>query len=190
MKVVIGLVGRIGSGKTVVANYLNEKYNAESKRFSQILMDILDRLYMPNNRNNLQKLGALLRREFGEDVIVNAFERDLKSINAKTIAIDGIRYRNEVKMLRKFKRNILIFIDAPSKLRYERVRKRGEKGESEITYGEFMKAEECETERYIGKIKTEAEYIIDNSGTLNDLFKSVDKIMKNENILPIHNHNP
>ncbi|MFQ6137212.1 MAG: AAA family ATPase, partial [Candidatus Hydrothermarchaeales archaeon] len=141
MKLVVGLVGRIGSGKGVVSEHLHEKYGASQHRFSQVLMDLLDRLYLPHDREYLQDLGACIRNTLGMEVIVDAFKRDLESDDSDIIVVDGIRYENEVEMLRSFENNLLIFIDAPPKLRYERCRDRGEKGEAGITFEEFLEAE-------------------------------------------------
>jgi dephospho-CoA kinase len=88
MQLVIGLVGRIGSGKTAVSEYLQEKYGAKEHRFSQILMDILDRLYLPHERAHLQNLGRSLRAELGEDVIVNAFRQDLERDISEILIVD------------------------------------------------------------------------------------------------------
>jgi len=179
MKLVIGLVGKIGSGKTIVSDYLHEKYGAKQMRFSQILMDILDRLYLPHERKHLQRLGHSLRTSLGEDVIVNAFGRDMEKDPSRVIAVDGIRYMNEVKMLRKFENNLLIFVDAPADIRYGRCRTRGEKGEDKIEFEEFLKAEERETERHIDEIGGIADYRIENTKSLEELYKEVDRILKN-----------
>lgn len=178
MKLLIGLAGSIGSGKTIISEHLHERYKASEKRFSQILMDILDRLYLTYERKNLQKLGACLRESLGEDVIVNAFQKDLEKDDSDIIVIDGIRYMNEVNMLRKFENNILLFIDAPSELRYKRCRKRGEKGENKIDFEEFLKAEKMETERYLPEIEKIADYRIKNNGTTEELFQRIDEILK------------
>jgi len=78
MKLVIGLVGKNGSGKTTVSKRIQDNYGGKEHRFSQILMDILDRLYLPHERTYLQKLGKSLRAELGPDVIANAFKKDLE----------------------------------------------------------------------------------------------------------------
>ncbi|MFQ5800532.1 MAG: AAA family ATPase [Candidatus Hydrothermarchaeales archaeon] len=178
MKLVIGLAGKIGSGKSEIGNYLSKKYGASQHRFSQILMDILKRLHRPPEREALQKLGASLRSQLGPDVLVAAFKADLDEDQREMLVIDGIRYENEVELLRGFKNNILLFVSAPSEARYERVKKRGEKGEHNITFEEFKEAEERETERYLGVIAKKADYVLDNSGTKEELYKRVDAILK------------
>ena len=78
----------------------------------------------------------------------------------------------------KEKDGVLLFVTASPEVRYERAVKRGEKGEAEITYEQFLENEKAETEKYIEKIKESADYIIDNSGTLDELHDKVDGIME------------
>ncbi len=182
MKFVIGLCGRIGSGKTVVSEYLHKNYGASQRRFSQILMDILDRLYLPHNREYLQKLGAALRNSIGPDVVANAFEKDIENEKNEIVVIDGIRYPNEVKLLRKFENNILIYINAPAEIRYGRCISRGEKGERNISFEKFIESENRETEKQIDEIGKTADYRIENSGSIEELYIWIEKIIRERNI--------
>jgi dephospho-CoA kinase len=141
-------------------------------------MDILARLYLPDKREYLQLLGECLREKLGKDVIVNAFRKDIERDRAEILVIDGIRYWNEVELLRSFENNVLIFVTAPSEIRYNRCTKRGEKGEARITYEEFLKAEERETERRIDEIGKKADYILENTGTKEELIGKVEEIIK------------
>ena len=177
MKLVIGLVGEIGGGKTAVSNHLKEKYSASQHRFSQILMDVLDRLHLPHDRELLQNLGHSLRESLGDDVIVKAFEQDLKNETADIVIIDGIRYWNEVELLRKFEPNILIYVTAPAEARYERCKSRGEKGESSISFEEFTQNENRETERFVSEIGEKADHKLENTGTLEELLQKLDSIV-------------
>jgi dephospho-CoA kinase len=182
MTLFIGLAGRIGSGKTVVSKQLQEKYGAREHRFSEILEDILDRLHLPHRREYLQKLGKILREEFGQDVLVDAMRKSLEHEKAGVVVIDGVRYRNEVEMLRSLHKNILIFITAPPRLRYERTVKRGTRGEATITYNEFLANEKAATERELNTVKREADFVLDNTGTLGELFEKVDVIMRDSGV--------
>ncbi len=177
MKLVIGLVGEIGGGKTAVSNHLRDKYGASQHRFSQILMDILGRLHLPNDRELLQNLGHSLRESLGDDVIVKAFEQDLRDEDSDVIIIDGIRYRNEVELLRKFKPSVLIYVTAPVEARYERCKSRGEKGESSISLEKFTQNESRETERFVPEIGEKADFKLENTGTLEELLQKVDEII-------------
>ena len=178
MKLVIGLSGRIGSGKGTIGDYLADKYGAEGRRFSDILIDLLVRLHIPVERGALQKMGATLRSIFGDDVLIHAMKKDLEEAEADIVMVDGVRYPNEVEMLRAFEKSILFFVDAPPKTRFERVRKRGEKGEEKIDFQEFLRSEQRETERHLDEVRAMADYKLDNSGSFEDLYKQIDKALK------------
>jgi dephospho-CoA kinase len=178
MKLVIGLTGNIGAGKTIISDHLHKKYGADQVRFSRILMDVLDRLYLPQDRKNLQTLGVVVRESFGEDVIVNAFKKDLEKSRSHVVVVDGIRYMNEVEMLRSFQNSILLFLDAPPELRYKRVVLRGEKGEEKITFDDFLKSGQRGTEKGLPEIKKVADHVIENDGSVEHLLKRIDDIVK------------
>ncbi len=182
MSYVIGLVGRIGSGKTVVSKHLQEKYGGREYRFSQILEDILKRLHLPADRSNLQKLGACLRRDFGDDVISRVMRKDIENSKSKLLIVDGIRYASEVEMIRSFKKNVLIFITASPDIRYARCVERGKRGEDNLTYKEFLRNERAETERWINSLSNISDYIVDNNSTKEDLINQINRIMRNEGI--------
>lgn len=177
MKHVIGLSGKMGSGKTVVSDYLRTRYGARQMRFSKILMDVLERLHMPLKRESLQKLGHGLRISLGEDVIVNAARGDIESESSDFIVIDGVRYPNEVDMIKEFEGGLIIYIDAPAKVRYLRCVERGEKGESEISFEQFLAAEEMETERHLDEIAKLADHTIENTSSIEELRKKIDDIL-------------
>ena len=83
MKIIIGLIGSIASGKGTVAKYLKEKYQAETFKFSKILRDMLKRAYLDQNRDNLIKISLALREAFGQDILAKIISRELDFINDK-----------------------------------------------------------------------------------------------------------
>jgi dephospho-CoA kinase len=177
MILVIGLAGRIAAGKGAAAEYLKKKYKAEQFVYSDILCGILERLHIEPTRENLQKLGKGLRESLGEKVLVNAMRGNLAESKAELRLIDGIRYVNEVDMLRSFPHNRLIFIDSPLELRYERAKKRAEKGEASLTLIEFKEKEKAATEMELDKVKAMADCVIDNTGSIKDLHAKIDPLL-------------
>ncbi len=178
MTLYIGLAGRIGSGKSSVSQHLQKKYRAKERRFSKILEDILDRLYLPHKREYLQRLGRSLRDELGHDVIVDAMKKDLKKEKAGVVVIDGLRYENEARMLRSLKKNLLIFVSATPELRYQRTVQRGTRGEAAISFEQFLANEKAATERGLGIVEKNADHVLENTGTLKELIQKVDAVMK------------
>jgi dephospho-CoA kinase len=178
MRLVIGLAGRIGSGKSEIGKYLSNNYGASQHRFSQILEDLIKRLHITPERETLQRLGAALRSSISQGVLVNAFKADIEGAASDIVVVDGIRYLNEVEMLREFKKNILIYTSVPSAIRYERIKKRGERGESNLTFEEFMEAENRETEKHLDEVKAVADIVLDNSGSKEEFHRKIDEIIK------------
>jgi dephospho-CoA kinase len=176
---IIGLVGRIASGKTIVADYLVRERGMMYYRFSDVLKDILGRLHMPNDRQNLQNLGLGLRRAFGEGVLAAALRRDIQEGPEGDIVVDGIRYPEEYEMVREMGGTV-IYVTAPVEVRYARAVGRGTRGEGGMNLEEFKKGEEKETERLIDQLGEKADLTLTNTGTIDELKRKVEEALKSK----------
>lgn len=178
---IIGLVGRQGSGKGTVAKILQEKHGAVLFRFSAILGDILDRVAIEKTRENLIKISEALRDKFGEDVLAYAIEKDAATTEADLVVIDGIRRPEDITALEPLQQFVLVHVDAPAELRYQRILGRSEKpGESTVSYEDFLKVENtAPTEITIPSVEARANVTIDNSGTYAELVSRVDTLVAN-----------
>lgn len=179
-KIIIGISGQISAGKDTVANYIMQKYNAKQLKFSKVLRDILQRIYKDINRENMSKLSTALRQVFGEDMLVNIIYNDINNSQEEIIVLDGVRRMPDIEMLQPIPGFKLFYIDAGIDTRYERLIQRSENSDDRAkSFEEFKKDHELETELQILGLKDHADYIIDNSGSLNDLYKQVDTIIFN-----------
>lgn len=177
-KLIIGLVGRQGSGKGTAAKILQEKYQAELFRFSSILGTVLDRLAIDKTRDNLIQLSEGLRKGFGEDVLAYAIEQDALNAKSDIVVIDGIRRIEDIAALEPLPHFKLVEIAAPAKVRYDRMTHRGEKsGENEMSYDEFAELEQAPTEVTIPSVAARAWKAIDNGGTAEELEAKIDAMM-------------
>ena len=95
-RTVIGLVGELASGKGTVAEYIQKKTHASQARFSQLLLDVLNRLALKTNRENFSALAQALRKTFGKDVIGKALKNDIAHLKETVTLIDGIRIKQDV----------------------------------------------------------------------------------------------
>ncbi len=178
-KLIIGLVGKRGSGKSTVAGYLKTNYKVEIRKFSQPLSRILDKLALPNTRENFQDLAIALRRAFGQGVLVGPLKKFINESPAKIVVVDGLRVWAELEMLRSFKNNLLVYIAASAKMRFERLKKSGGKaGREGVDFKEFLRLDRRETELFIKRIGKKADVVVDNAGTKEDLYKKIDQIIK------------
>lgn len=181
-KIIIGLVGSLASGKETTKKYLAEKYNAKDCRFSSILRDVLERVALPNSRDNLQKLSTVLRASFGENLLAKAIAMDASKLEAQIVVIDGVRRFTDIEHLNELPNFILVKIDADPKIRYERMKLRNENAGDDVkTFEEFMSDHDKEADRQIPEVMKTAQYSIDNSGTLEDLYRQIDELLEKLN---------
>jgi dephospho-CoA kinase len=177
-RIVIGLVGRKGSGKGTVARLLKERYGASVYRYSDLLRDMLDRLFVEKTRENLIALSEILRKQYGEDVLKNAMLEQVRRDSAKLIVIDGIRRLDDLTRLDELGSFYLVNITAPVELRYERATARGENaGETTRTFASFQEMETAPTEKTIGDVEPKAWKSLDNTGSYDELAAKVDELM-------------
>jgi len=178
-KIILGFTGLPASGKGTAAKYFVEKYEAKSFRFSTIMRDLLDRLYMPHSRENMSHISTVLRQNFSEDIFAKVMAEDVKQAEVELVVIDGARRLADIEHLRKIPGFKLVSIEVEMKTRYERLIKRGENpDDNSKTWEAFQADHELETEQTIPELMSQADAVIDNNGTLEDLYKQLDKLIK------------
>ena len=120
---IIGVTGKIGSGKGELSKYLAENgFNklafGEEVRKEALLRGIAE------TRENLQRLGYQLREGKEECILARRLVDQIKTTN--DYVIDGFRYPDQIKMFyERFENFYLIAVDASEELRYGRLKKRG-----------------------------------------------------------------
>ena len=174
---VIGVIGTKGSGKDTLAGHIAKKYHGGHHAHSEIYREILEVLHMPNSRINLIKL-VELRKVFGENVLVHALNKKLLEEKRDLQVVTGIRFANELENIRSFDHNIVLYVDAPIELRYERHMHRKQSAQDEdVSFADFVKTEDLETERHIVELGKQADYRIENAGSLGEFLKQADDIV-------------
>jgi dephospho-CoA kinase len=177
-KIIIGLVGPIASGKDVSKKYIEEHYGASSYKFSTVLRDILNRLYLPINREHMQNLSLDLRNRFGSDILAKVITADAKNDKGEVVIIDGVRRMDDIVHLSNLPEFKLISIEADINIRYERMKLRNEnEGDAAKTFAEFENDCQKEAEQEIPVVVSHAAYRLDNNGSLEELHAQIDKII-------------
>lgn len=172
----IGLTGTNGAGKGEVAAYLAKKGYVYFS-LSDLIREELLKNGKEVTRDNLIKKGNELREKFGPDILAKLI---MKRVKEKAV-VDSIRNPNEVEYLRKQKNFILLAIDSPVELRYDRVKKRG-RVESASTLQEFIKKEEeemtnLEKGQQIQNCMKMADFVVINDGSLEDLHQMLEEML-------------
>jgi len=178
-KTIIGFAGEIGCGKDTAVNYFKDKYGAVPIKFSALLRDVLNRLYLDVSRENLQKLSTILRDNFGQDLFSKVVAKDVENSKEKIIVIDGVRRQTDLENLKILPGFKLVYIKTDGKIRFDRIVKRGENaGDQTKTFEQFKLENQAEAENQIRELKTHANVVIDNNRALEDLYEQLDKLIK------------
>jgi len=177
-KIILGFVGEMVSGKGTVAEHLQKNHRASTHRFSTMLRDVADRVYLEKSRFNLQKLSQVLRENFSQDIMARVIAEEVKNDASKIVIIEGIRRFADIEYLKRIENFKLVYITADIKTRYERLTKRQENTDDQLkTFEDFKKDHEHESESQVQEVGKTAEYIIDNKGNFDELYKQVDEIL-------------
>ncbi len=179
MKIIIGLVGEKGCGKgtfkDLLVEFVHDKKIAHV-RFSDVLTETLKLWGIPVSRENLQKLSPTMVQAYGEGILTRAVRKRVEDIDADIVILDGVRWLSDAEMLRQLPNNLLVYITADAKTRYERTKGRKEKaGEENATWEKFLLEEQAETEKAIPLIGAFANHMIFNTGPLEELREEVKK---------------
>ncbi len=178
-KIILGLVGQLASGKDSAKKYLIENYGASGHRFSSMLRDVLNRLYIPVSRHNLQDLSLILRQKFGEDALARVIAEEVKEDTREIVIVDGVRRLEDIAYLKSIPGFHLLSLEVKPEIRYERMVKRNENaGDAEKSYDDFLADGAREAELEIPKVMESADYHVDNNGSIADLKKQLDKIIE------------
>jgi len=179
-KIILGFVGPLSSGKEASKKYLEEKYGASSHRFSMALRDILNRLYLPITRENMQDLSLDLRNRFGSETLAKVMAQDAKNDDNEVVIIDGVRRFADITFLKDIPGFKLVSIDADPEIRYKRMLLRNENiGDSEKSFEDFLADGKREAELEIPKVMEISQYKINNNGSFEDLYQQINEIINN-----------
>lgn len=190
---IIGLTGGIGSGKSLVANYLAQKgvpvYNSDSraKELMNFSVDLKQKIIELLGENAYQN-NELNRAYIGEKVFNNV--ELLQKLNAIVHPIMRKDFEDWVENYKKnnhkfcikeaailfesgaYKNcNYIVVVTADEKIRTQRVMKRDSITKEQIL--QRMKQQMSEQEKI-----SKADYVINNSSTIENLYLETEKLYK------------
>src|SRR4029077_18609005 len=118
-RLVIGITGRIGSGKTTVGRYLESRYGFQYLRYSEVLAEWQAK--DSESKAQLQKVGwEVMAGGMQAELNRRLIARITLDVN---VAVDGLRHPLDYDALRtSFSASFrLLYIDSPPELRFERL---------------------------------------------------------------------
>lgn len=179
---VVGLVGEKGSGKGTFAELLENGAPAGKRvvrvRFSDLLRETLDLWRIAKTREHLQTLAAIMVKHYGPETLAHATVHRVAEAKADVVLLDGVRWEADRLLIRSFEHNLLVYITASPRIRYERLRGRSENAkEGQTTYEQFLKEEHAVTEHAIPAIGATADIRIVNEGSRDELRRYINAVI-------------
>lgn len=165
MKLVVGMVGENGAGKSTFAKSLIDllgSKNCKIVKSSDILIETLNLWGIPSTRINLQKLAQAMV-EIKPGALTDAVRNRIKTIHADVVIFDGVRWFSDEDLIRSYSRNLLVYVTASPEVRFNRLKNRNEKiGENNLTRERFALEEKMPTELQVPEIGSRADITINN----------------------------
>ena len=168
---IIGLTGKNGAGKGEIASFLRDK-SFYYYSLSDVIREELESKGTPITRENLIATGNDLRERNGPDVLARLTLRKIDP--NRNYVIDSIRNPAEVLALRQAGDFVLLNVDAPAEIRFERIRSRGREQDPQ-TLEDFLRVEKAEKQNQakhkqsIEDTQAMSDYTILNEGSMEDL---------------------
>ena len=170
----IGLAGTFASGKDTLANYLVAEYNYYQESGGDLIRGLSMKRHGSMERPQVRETAQYYRTTYGPQVFIDMQLKNFETHKAvkSGLVINGLRALGEAKTLKKMGA-MIVFVDAPVELRYERMKSRSRDKETEITLDEFKTREQ--TEWYAGNrdvdfnlrdIKKMADIVLENRSDL------------------------
>ena len=176
---IIGLTGKNGSGKGEVVKFLQER-GFQALSLSDVLREEAQKQGKSVTREFLVELGNRIRQEFGPGELA---ERIFACLDPeKNYVIDSIRHPAEVQVFKRRRDFYLLNIQAPQKLRFERLRQRARENDPR-TFEEFLALEAREaasaksSAQQLDQAISLAILTVENGGPLRDLHEKIKQLL-------------
>ncbi|MFP9097934.1 AAA family ATPase [Flavobacterium sp. RHBU_24] len=168
----IGLSGRICSGKSFLAKKLAKDYDIQIVSFGSYLFSYSTANELPTDRNSLQDLGEQLVKNDPENFVDNVLVH-AGNIN-DVIIIEGIRHQVIYNILKDISsKAIFMYVDENVNLRYKRYIDRTKEIDDKVSFNEFLQIDNHIVEQEIESLRKLYDIFITSNDTNDELLEKV-----------------
>jgi dephospho-CoA kinase len=178
---VIGLTGSIGAGKDVVSKYLVSNYGYTQITVGDVVREAIKDKGIEITRENIDAFSQEMRDKFGADYWIKQCVKKAK--NYPKSVIDGVRLPSDNEAIKsEFGEDYILFkVDAEPMVRFQRLQSRG-RSDLPKDLAQFESQESGQNKMFkLDETFKAASAVIDNSATLENLYKNTDFVMKKFN---------
>lgn len=180
------VVGLPGSGKSTIAEMLREE-KFDVIEYGDIWRELLKKAKIPlNDPKATREFTARLREKYGKDIYSKYAVKKIRK-SMKHIVLMGLRSTYELDYIKKKVDKVdIIAVRSPFEARFNRLKRRA-KPEDPKTIDDFKWLETREKRGFLPDKKEEkhgvlvimkqADYVIDNSGTKEELKLKLDRVL-------------
>ena len=173
---IVGVAGRNGSGKDEVVNYLHDQCGIPVLSAGDVVRKLAKKENRSPTRQNLHKISEKYMQQKGRDYLAKRLIEIIEENDWSAVAVTGVRSPQDVAAFRTHfgddLRLVRVRVGNPV-LRFERVRRRNETRDPK-TWGAFIEQEREEEELFkIGQAVDQADFTIENSGSLTRLYQEI-----------------
>ncbi|MFA7074059.1 MAG: AAA family ATPase [Endomicrobiaceae bacterium] len=178
---IIGLTGSYCSGKDTVADYIVQNNGFLHFSLSDEIRFIMKAKNIESTRENLIVFGTKLRQEQGNDVLAKSVISKFEP--GKNYCITSIRHTQEVLRFKTIKNFVLVNVDAPQSLRFERMQRRKRSGDPE-TLEKFIELENKEAQssgsgQQVSLCSKMADItFVNDTDNIKELYLKIDELLK------------
>jgi dephospho-CoA kinase len=179
---IIGIAGSFGAGKGVVVDYLVTKKGFTHYSASGFITEEIVRRGMPVNRDSMIVVANDMRAHHGPAYIIESLYERAQAAGGNAV-IEALRAVAEVRKIKELGGRV-IGVDAKPELRYQRAVQRGSV-KDQVSFEKWLEQERLESnpddptkQDIFGALK-EADIIIENNGTMQDLDKEIEAALWN-----------
>jgi len=178
---IIGVCGRIGSGKDEFCNRLVKKYGFVKLIMSDRVNEELEKRGLPVSRENQQKVSLEYKEKYGRKGKGEWARRTVeyaRKNSLERIVVSGVRDSQELEVFKKHDFT-LILVTASPETRFKRLAARGSR--KDIPDVEALKVQEKKEAVVFDiydRFEEVSDFTIQNNGTLEELYKKTDELMK------------
>lgn len=178
-QVIIGITGKMASGKGRVGEYLVNSYNVDTVKTSYFFREVLNLFDIPESRENLQKLSTFMRTTYGENILARALVKYAQKMEKPIIIVDGVRRYTDIENLKKLPNFFLVYVHTDQDIRYKRYTQRNENpGDGKMSFEIFLKEDSAEPEQQIESLREHADFVFNNNGTPEQLDAQIKETLK------------